>query len=88
MASWSACENPPPPQELFVATMFRPWRVFRSVKYSSASIASAVVPPLRPRNFAAISFTFQSTPATPLPLPPTAPIVPATCVPWSSWVPS
>jgi len=32
MASSNACEKPPPPQELLVATMFMAWRVLRSVK--------------------------------------------------------
>jgi hypothetical protein len=32
IASARPCEKPPPPQELLVATMFRPWRVLRSVK--------------------------------------------------------
>ncbi len=30
----------------------------------------------------AMIWTFQATPATPRPLLPTAPIVPAQCVPW------
>jgi hypothetical protein len=48
-----------------------------------AAIAALVVPlPLAPRNLSPISDTFQATPATPTPLFPTAPIVPATCVPW------
>ena len=45
------------------------------------SAASEVYPPLGPRNFAETSVTAQLTPATPLPLPPTPPIVPDTCVP-------
>src|SRR5438094_284794 len=51
---------------------------------SIALIASDVVPrPLASRNFAAMMFAVQFTPATPLLLLPTAPIVPDTCVPWA-----
>jgi len=49
--------------------------------------ASLAVPPWAPRNLALIMRTFQFTPTTPAPLA-LAPIVPATCVPWSSAVPS
>ena len=47
------------------------------------STAPAVVPkPSAPMNLMATIFTSQFTPTTPMPLLPTAPIVPATCVPW------
>lgn len=46
----------------------------------TALTALAVVPPWEPRNLPLSSLTFQLTPATPLPLAPTAPIVPATCL--------
>lgn len=39
-------------------------------------MAFAVVPPWLPGNVAFSSFTLQQTPATPEPLPPSAPIVP------------
>src|SRR5688572_30502725 len=88
MASLRPCEKPPPPHELLVATMFRPWRTLRSVKYCTALMALAVVPPRRPRKRPLISLTpLQHTPATPLPLPPAPAIVPDTCVPWSSLAP-
>ena len=48
-----------------------------------ALIASAVVPlPLASRNFTPMMLAVQLTPTTPTPLPPSAPIVPDTCVPW------
>jgi hypothetical protein len=43
---------------------------------------SASVPPCVPSTRMCISDTPQHTPATPEPLFETAPIVPATCVPW------
>jgi hypothetical protein len=46
-----------------------------------ALIALAVVPPRLPRNFALTILTDQQTPATPPPLPPSAPMLPATWVP-------
>ena len=55
--------------------------------YSTADTASAVVPlPNQSRNLSGMIRTFQFTPATPVALLPSAPIVPATCVPcpWSS----
>ena len=49
---------------------------------NQAWMASAVDPrPSLPRNFTAMIRTFQLTPTTPVPLSPTAPIVPATWVP-------
>ena len=42
----------------------------------------ALVPVPPRRNFRPISFTRQATPAIPTPLLPTAPMMPATCVPW------
>ena len=49
---------------------------------STAAIASAVVPlPFASRNLMPISWVVQLTPTTPMPLFPTAPIVPETCVP-------
>ena len=54
-----------------------------SFTYSRQSIASAVVPePEALRNLHAMRRTVQLTPTTPRPLFPTAPIVPATWVPW------
>ena len=48
-----------------------------------AAMALLVEPlPSAPRNFSGMIDTCQFTPATPTPLSPTAPIVPATCVPW------
>ena len=48
-----------------------------------ALIAAEDVPePLSGRNFSATNCTAQFTPATPSPLLPMAPMVPATCVPW------
>ena len=38
--------------------------------------------PLAPKNFNAMILVVHATPATPMPLFPTAPIVPATWVPW------
>ena len=38
--------------------------------------------PLAPKNFRAIIFVVHATPLVPMPLFPTAPIVPATWVPW------
>jgi hypothetical protein len=68
----------PPPHELLKATILKPCRVFRSRKYSIAAIASDKYPPVGPRNFPEINFTFQAIPAIPIPSPPFAPIVPAT----------
>ena len=50
---------------------------------ANAAAMSAFVPlppPFSTRS--GIRCTFQLTPATPMPLLPRAPIVPATCVPW------
>ena len=48
-----------------------------------ALIASDVLPlPLELRNFSPIMLAVQFTPTTPKPLLPTAPMVPATWVPW------
>ena len=50
---------------------------------ANAAAMSAFVPlppPFSTRS--GIRWTFQFTPATPIPLLPRAPIVPATCVPW------
>ena len=82
MASNRAWENPPPPQLLLVATILTP-RSFMSFTYSRQSIASAVLPePVALRNLHAMSRTVQLTPTTPTALFPTAPIVPATWLPW------
>src|SRR5213078_2778778 len=82
IASLSAWESSPPPQELLEATRLTP-RSFMSATYSRQVIASAVVPlPLESRNLHARIETFQLTPLTPTALLQTAPIVPATCVPW------
>jgi hypothetical protein len=46
-------------------------------------ISSDVTPlPSAARNLSAINWTVQATPETSMPLLPTAPIVPETCVPW------
>ena len=46
-------------------------------------MAAAMLPyPSASKNLQGISLTFQLTPTTPTPLLPTAPMVPATCVPW------
>ena len=81
ITSSSAFENGPPPQLLERTRTLTP-PIFACTAKSMASMASAVVPePLAPMNFRAMSDTSQLTPATPTPLLPTAPIVPATCVP-------
>ena len=82
ITSSSAWLKPPPPQLLLVTRTFTP--VARiAVAYSRHSIASDVQPlPSESRNLSAMIRTFQLTPATPIPLSPTAPIVPATWVPW------
>ena len=54
------------------------------VAYSIASTASEVRPPHGPRNLNVARLTSQLTPTTPMPLSPTAPIVPATWVPCPS----
>src|SRR5919198_6501725 len=77
IASASACEYEPPAHELFITSA--PF----CAAYSTALTASAVVPePCALRNLTGMIRTFQFTPATPTPLLPAAPIVPATCVPW------
>src|SRR5436305_11803614 len=79
----SACENPPPPQELLRTRMLTP-ACFAETAQLIALIASLVEPePFAFRNFRPVSLTLQLTPTTPVPLSPTAPIVPETCVPWS-----
>ena len=83
MASSRAWENPTPPQLLLVAMILTP-RSFMSFTYSRQSIASLVGPdPEAFRNLHAMRRTVQLTPTTPTPLFPTAPIVPATWLPWS-----
>ena len=53
------------------------------MRYSTHCIASAVDPlPPEFRNLHPIMETSQLTPVTPRLLSPTAPIVPAVCVPW------
>src|SRR5436305_6096335 len=83
ISSTSACENPP------LLQLFDRIRTFAPVAaaaWSTASIAlieSPSVPvPLASRNFDAMMLAVQFTPTTPRPLPPSAPIVPDTCVPW------
>src|SRR5262245_56313947 len=81
MASRRDCSNGPPPHE------FEETCAPILAAYIVAAPASAVVPaPCAFRNLSAMILTFQFTPATPTPFEPTAPIVPATCVPclWSS----
>ena len=68
-------------QLLLVATTFVP-RPRSLVARLIALTALAVVPlPPESRNFSGMIWTFQSTPTTPTRLFPTAPIVPAVCVP-------
>ena len=72
-----AWEKPPPPQLLLVR------RTPIMVAYSMASTASAVEPlPPAFRNFSPMIWTSQITPATPMPLFPTAPMVPEQWEPW------
>ena len=81
MASNSACENPPPPQLLFVATIFSPLSFIDFTKSRQVTAASVVPPPKAFRNLQGMMRTDQFTPTTPTPLFPVAPIVPDTCVP-------
>ena len=78
MASNSAWEKPPPPQLLFET------RMPLVVQYETASTASDVNPPWGPRKRSGTILQRQLTPATPTPLFPTAPTVPAQWLPWPS----
>src|SRR6185295_2635836 len=74
-----------PDQLALIALILTP-RFLRPIAYLIARTASAVLPPMvpsvrLPMNLSDISFTFQATPTVPIPLFPTAPIVPATWVP-------
>ena len=76
MAVFIEDEYPPPPHEFEV----RSTPIF--VAYAMDLIPSERYPPPDPpRNLSPTIETFQLTPTTPLPLFPTAPIVPAQCVP-------
>ena len=85
-SSSSACENSESPQ-LFDSTRISAAPVaanacFTAIANSSAAMASAIVPlPVSSMNLIPIMRAVQLTPATPIPLSPTAPMVPATCVP-------
>src|SRR6266568_3274793 len=82
ISSRSACEKPPPPQELLRTRTLTP-ACFARTAQSMAETAPLVEPePLALRNLSAISRVVGLTPITPRPLFPTAPIVPETCVPW------
>src|SRR5262249_23351371 len=83
ISSSSPCEKPPMLQLADSTRTLAPVAAPAWITNWIASMASATVPtPVASRNFAAIIVAVQLTPATPLPLFPTAPIVPATCVPW------
>ncbi|OQB36377.1 MAG: hypothetical protein BWY05_01071 [Euryarchaeota archaeon ADurb.Bin165] len=76
MASLSDCEYPVPLQEFEITEA--PLRL----AYSIAEIASEMYPdPFSFRNLSGMIFTFHAVPATPIPLLPTAAMVPAQCVP-------
>ena len=47
-----------------------------------SAISAEVAAPSPSKMRTGMSRTFQATPDTPMPLLPTAPMVPATCVPW------
>ena len=85
IAAVSAEENPGPPQLLFsTRTLAAPVPAKCALAWmanSMALIALATVPPLGSENLRAIMLATQLTPVTPMPLLPTAPMVPATCVP-------
>src|SRR5262245_51701533 len=87
IASRSAADQEPPPQLAESTRTFAPAvpakAALMSMANSMALMASEVLPePLESRNLTAMMLAVQLTPATPLPLLPTAPIVPATWVPW------
>jgi hypothetical protein len=86
ISSNSACENGPPAQLFERTRMFAAPdgnAAFTWMANSIAFTASASVPvPLADRNLSPIMLANQLMPVTPTPLFPTAPIVPATCVPW------
>ncbi len=87
ISSRSAWENSGPPQLFDNTRTFAPPVEANACLACAANandaIASSIVPlPSASTNLRPISWAVQLTPATPVPLPPTAPIVPATCVPW------
>src|SRR5713226_2434377 len=87
ISSRSACENPPPPQLLESTRTLAPAvsakAALACTTNSTALIAPSVVPdPPAFRNLAPMILAVQFTPATPMLLFPTAPMVPEQCVPW------
>src|SRR5713226_3732254 len=87
ISSRSACENPPPPQLLESTRTLAPAvsakAALACTTNSMALIAPSVVPdPPAFRNLAPMILAVQFTPATPMLLFPTAPMVPEQCVPW------
>lgn len=77
MASSSACEKPPPPQELLVS------RTPTTMAYRTLAIAPSVEPePPLLRNLMATILAPQLTPVTPRLLLPTPAMVPAQWLPW------
>src|SRR5262245_48531010 len=83
IVSSSACEKPPLLQLLLRTRTLVFVACAAWMTKSTALIESASVPlPIESRNFDAIILVVQFTPTTPRALLPSAPIVPATCVPW------
>src|SRR5262245_64953673 len=83
ISSSSACEKPPLLQLFDSTRTLAPVAAAAWITNSIALIESASVPlPVASRNLDAMMLVVQLTPTTPVPLLPSAPMVPATCVPW------
>ena len=86
ISSSSDCANPPPAQLFESTRTFAPPPGNAAFAWTANSIAliapARLPPPFALRNLSPMMLATQLTPATPVPLLPTAPMVPETCVPW------
>src|SRR5213595_1774172 len=69
--------SPPPPQ--LALTTLAPWS---TAKWIALAPSASSPEPAESRNFRFMICTVQAAPATPRALLPTAPMMPAVCVPW------
>src|SRR5690349_12692513 len=82
IASLSAWLNPPPPHELLVTRILKPCCFKARIRLKQRIASETLPPPSDPKNLQDKIWVRQLMPAIPTPLLATAPMVPATCVPW------